>query len=76
ATAPVAVSTNGSIHAHTNGITHDDEAESSTKKPVIVFIVCGGSKGSPQELQEFEALVGRWSQQDDEIWVDGERISL
>jgi hypothetical protein len=49
------------------------------RKRVLVFVVCGGSKASLEELREYEAVLkgSHWNErEDDDIWVDGSRLSL
>ncbi|PVG03949.1 tryptophan synthase beta subunit-like PLP-dependent enzyme [Serendipita vermifera] len=45
-------------------------------KRVLVFVVCGGSKSSVRDLREFEAVLrdGPYAEEEDAIWVDGERV--
>ncbi|KAG8753526.1 hypothetical protein FRC14_005953 [Serendipita sp. 396] len=71
---PKAVSVNGHSHTGTNGTANGKEDATPKSKPVVVFIVCGGSKGSVEDLKQFRTLLGEWNDQDDEIWVDGERL--
>jgi len=44
---------------------------STERRKVLVFVVCGGSKGSYQDLLSFQAELGSWDASKDEIWVDG-----
>ncbi|KAG9052880.1 hypothetical protein FS842_009105 [Serendipita sp. 407] len=71
---PKAVSVNGYSHTGTNGTANGKGDATPKSKPVVVFIVCGGSKGSVEDLKQFRTLLGEWNDQDDEIWVDGERL--
>lgn len=53
-------------------------AGSTEKRRVLVFVVCGGSKSSLEELREYESALERWNEREqgeDEIWVDGSRVS-
>jgi hypothetical protein len=47
------------------------DSRSTERKKVLVFVVCGGSKGSYHDLLSFEAELGSWDASKDEIWLDG-----
>jgi hypothetical protein len=44
---------------------------STERKKVLVFVVCGGSKGSYHDLLSFETELGSWNASKDEICLDG-----
>lgn len=42
------------------------------RKKVLVFVVCGGSKGSLDAMRMFDEKLRDW--EEDDIWVDGTRL--
>ncbi len=51
---------------------HTTNGEVAKRKQVLVFIVCGGSKGSVGALPMFKERLNSWDE--DDIWMDGTSI--
>lgn len=62
----------GALTQQSNVTGHD---RSPKARKVLVFIVCGGSKGSLHDLQRFEEHLSSFDFAGDDIWVDGERLA-
>jgi hypothetical protein len=62
------------LRLHPREVNGTAAAAGGQRKKVLVFVVCGGSKGSLSAMRMFEETLSHWEEKD-AIWVDAVRLT-